>query len=185
MTPSSTNRQSAIASFRARATMPTLRPRMPLSPNRSCHHSDSWLFGWYRSQNQASSTKVCRASLTRLADTAITRDIPAVVGTGGEPHERCDVASRFERAVIDLGDEHGGRCSSHSKSVADHQDGGIVVGTKGRGAAVRLETGAGSSLAAGCQSYSFEISALLSDEKLRWGRPEDWCWLVYEDHDHA
>ena len=28
----------AIASLRARATMPTLRPRIPLSPKRSCHH---------------------------------------------------------------------------------------------------------------------------------------------------
>ena len=43
--PSSTKRQSAIASFLASATMPTLRPRMPLSPKRSRHHSDSLLLG--------------------------------------------------------------------------------------------------------------------------------------------
>lgn len=45
-TPSSTNRQRAIASFLANATMPTFRPRMPLSPKRSCHHSDNLLLGW-------------------------------------------------------------------------------------------------------------------------------------------
>jgi hypothetical protein len=44
-TPSSTKRQSAIASFLASATMPTLRPRIPLSPNRSRHHSESLLSG--------------------------------------------------------------------------------------------------------------------------------------------
>jgi hypothetical protein len=43
--PSSTKRQSAIASFRASATMPTLRPRMPLEPKRSRHHSESLLSG--------------------------------------------------------------------------------------------------------------------------------------------
>jgi hypothetical protein len=43
--PSSTKRQSAIASFRANATMPTLRPRMPLEPKRSRHHSESLLSG--------------------------------------------------------------------------------------------------------------------------------------------
>jgi len=58
MTPSSTNRQRAIASFLASATIPTFRPRMPLSAKRSCHHSASLLLGWYRSQNQASSTNV-------------------------------------------------------------------------------------------------------------------------------
>ena len=45
MTPSSTKRQNAIASFRANATMPTLRPRMPVLANRSCHHSASLLLG--------------------------------------------------------------------------------------------------------------------------------------------
>jgi hypothetical protein len=43
--PSSTKRHSAIASFRASATMPTLRPRMPLEPKRSRHHSESLLSG--------------------------------------------------------------------------------------------------------------------------------------------
>ena len=46
MMPSSTKRQSAIASFRASATMPTFRPRMPLSPKRSRHHCESLLLGW-------------------------------------------------------------------------------------------------------------------------------------------
>ena len=45
-TPSSTKRQSAIASFLASATIPTLRPRIPLSPKRWCHHSESLLLGW-------------------------------------------------------------------------------------------------------------------------------------------
>ena len=45
-TPSSTKRQSAIASFLASATIPTLRPRIPLSPKRWCHHNDSLLLGW-------------------------------------------------------------------------------------------------------------------------------------------
>lgn len=44
-TPSSTKRRSAISSFLASATMPTLRPRMPLSLNRSCHQSESLLLG--------------------------------------------------------------------------------------------------------------------------------------------
>ena len=45
MMPSSTKRHNAIASFRASATMPTLRPRMPLEPKRSRHHSESLLSG--------------------------------------------------------------------------------------------------------------------------------------------
>ena len=45
-TPSSTKRQSAIASFLASATIPTLRPRIPLSPKRWRHHSESLLLGW-------------------------------------------------------------------------------------------------------------------------------------------
>jgi hypothetical protein len=45
MMPSSTKRHSAIASFRASATIPTLRPRMPLEPKRSRHHSESLLSG--------------------------------------------------------------------------------------------------------------------------------------------
>ena len=43
--PSSTKRHSAIASLRASATMPTLRPRMSLEPKRSRHHSESLLSG--------------------------------------------------------------------------------------------------------------------------------------------
>jgi hypothetical protein len=45
MMPFSTKRHSAIASFRASATIPTLRPRMPLEPKRSRHHSESLLSG--------------------------------------------------------------------------------------------------------------------------------------------
>ena len=45
MMPPSTKRHNAIASFRASATMPTLRPRMPLEPKRSRHHSESLLSG--------------------------------------------------------------------------------------------------------------------------------------------
>jgi len=46
MTPSSTKRHRAIANLLARATMPTLRPRIPIPANRSRHQSDSLLFGW-------------------------------------------------------------------------------------------------------------------------------------------
>lgn len=46
ITPSSTKRHRAIESFRASATMPTFRPRIPLSLNRSCHHCESLLWGW-------------------------------------------------------------------------------------------------------------------------------------------
>ena len=44
-TPCSRNRHKAMASLRAKATMPTLRPRIPLSANRSCHHLASLLPG--------------------------------------------------------------------------------------------------------------------------------------------
>ena len=45
-TPCAMKRQSAMASFRAKATIPTLRPRMPVLPKRSCHHRESSLCGW-------------------------------------------------------------------------------------------------------------------------------------------
>ena len=45
-TPCARKRQSAIASFRARATIPTLRPRMPVLPKRSRHQRESALCGW-------------------------------------------------------------------------------------------------------------------------------------------
>ena len=45
MMPASTKRHRAIASFRASATMPTFRPRIPLEPNRSRHQIESLLSG--------------------------------------------------------------------------------------------------------------------------------------------
>jgi hypothetical protein len=61
--PSSTNRHSAIASFLAMATTPTLRLRPPFSANLWRYHAVSSLAGWCLIHVQVISTSSVLAGL--------------------------------------------------------------------------------------------------------------------------
>ncbi|MEY9880435.1 hypothetical protein ABIA43_001969 [Bradyrhizobium sp. USDA 328] len=51
-----------------------------------------------------------------FVDTSIATSVTAIVRAGREPNERRHVSSRFERTMIDLGNQHrGGRLSNSAK----------------------------------------------------------------------
>ena len=60
ITPVSRNLHRSISKRRARATMPTLRARLPAPANRSSNHWVNLLVGWKRCQDQASSMAMAR-----------------------------------------------------------------------------------------------------------------------------
>ena len=89
---------SAINSFRAKATMPSLRTRLFPSPNRRWYHWLSSLRGWWRNQTHANWTIIHRTRpVAGLADALFVPAISTVVGRRCQPCQARQLA-----AVADL-----------------------------------------------------------------------------------